>query len=261
MREVVTRGEICLEDPETAIEYRVAAIEYRVREDETFAYIVTPNYSVIDLLGEPLFQGIPGLNLDLRRERYVRENRTPVFVSERAPAESREDIRALLDEVGMEYLDKLEWLMRTDTRYGGDNLYVRRPAENDPLEVGDFASLAGGAREVLGLVLEALAAGREVRGDGFAIDDANRKDFHGLLRALYLKVGGPARESRGSSAPDSPRARRGRGRKRKPVDAIRYEYAVVRFEHGQITADQAAREAGMSRATFFRRLKERESNG
>lgn len=258
MREAITRGEICLEDPETAIEYRVAAIEYRLWEDEAFSYVIMPNYSVIDLLDAPLFQGIPGLNLDLRRERYVRENRTPVFVSERAPAENREDVRALLDVVGMEYLDKLEWLMRTDTRYGGDNLYVRRPGEKSPFEVGDFASLAGGVPEVLGLVLGALAAGREVRGDGFVIDDGNRKDFHGLLRALYLKAGGPSGKTKGNSAPDSPGERHGRGRRRKPVDEIRFRYAVERFECGQITADQAAEEAGVSRATFFRRLKERE---
>ncbi len=273
MREAVTRGEICLEDPETAIEYRVASIEYRVREDEAFRYVIAPNYSVIDLLSPPLFQGIPGLNLDLRRERYVRENRTPVFVSERAPAENREDVRKLLEAVGMEYLDKLEWLMRTDTRYGGDRLYVRRPLEGESAEPLDASSLEGGSAEAMRRILEALAAGRDVRGRGFSIDDSNRSAFHALLRALYLrdaKVVSDARAvpraqaksvasgagSSGAGSGSAGAGGTGRGRKRKPVDEIRYEYAVRQFEEGRITADEAAKKAGVSRATFFRRLKE-----
>lgn len=251
MREVATCGVICLEDPETGIEYHLARIEYREREDETFSYAIEPNYSVIDLLSPPLFQGIPGLNLDLRRERYVRENRTPVFISERTPAENREDVRKLLDDAGMDYLNPLEWLMRTDTRYGGDSLFVRRPSEESGDVVVDMPSMEGGMREAAELLLRAVASGRNVRGDGFTIDDANRGVVHALLRGLCLKGKKRKPEPRPSSE-----EKRGRGRRRKPVDEIRYEYAVVQFEKGAMTADEAARKAGMSRATFFRRLKE-----
>lgn len=258
MREALTQGVICLRDPETGIEYRIADISYMEQEDGVFAYTFEPRYSVIDLLKPPLFQGIPGLNLDLRRERYVRENRTPVFISERVPAENREDLWELLDAAGMEYLNKLEWLMRTSTRYGGDALYVSRPEGNE-LEpaVVEAASIEGGRPEVVAQLLAAVAAGREVRGDGFVIDDSNRAAFHGLLRALYL--GGDAGKRKAcaeSAAPDAPEKPAGRGRRKKSMDEIAFHYAAVDFEKGRITAEEAAKRSGVSRATFFRRLKE-----
>lgn len=58
-------------------EYRVAKIEYIEREDATYQYRLSPDYSVIGLLGPEYFQGIPGLNPDLHKECYVRENRRP----------------------------------------------------------------------------------------------------------------------------------------------------------------------------------------
>ena len=43
------------------------------------------------------------------------------------------------------------------------------------------------------------------------------------------------------------------GRKRKDVDFY-FRQVVKRWRNGEITAQQAAQELGMSRATFFRRL-------
>lgn len=258
MREVATQGEICLEDPETRIEYHVARIEYVEREDETFRYSIAPNYSVIDLLAPPLFEGIPGIDLEARRETYGRENKTPVFISERVPAENREDVRDLLDAAGMEYLNKLEWLIRTETRYAGDALYVVRAENTDsePVQVGDLSDLSGRSSRAIRQILQLIAQGAVLIGDGFIIDDSNRVPFHALLRALYVKEKKhlEAVRSEGIQRAEGHRA----GRKRKAVDDIRFEYAVVQFEKGALTAEEAARESGVSRATFFRRLKEGE---
>lgn len=67
MRELVTSGDICLKD-EYNLVYKIAEITYREREDESFIYEIRPNYSVISLLKVTDFQGIPGLDLDLRKE-------------------------------------------------------------------------------------------------------------------------------------------------------------------------------------------------
>ena len=99
----------------------IVEIEYTEREDESFFYKITPNYSVISLLSEKDFQGIPGLNLDLKKESYIRENIVPVFISERTPGENREDLWVLLESCNMRYLNRLEWLIRTKTRYSGDS--------------------------------------------------------------------------------------------------------------------------------------------
>ena len=58
-----------------------------------------PFYHVIELLPTRLFQGIPGLDMCLRKERYVRENMTPVFISERTSRENRENLWELLKHV------------------------------------------------------------------------------------------------------------------------------------------------------------------
>ena len=90
MKSSVSKGIICLKD-ELNIEFRVCVIEYILNEDETFEYRFYPNYDVISLLSDNLFQGIPGLNLDLKKEVYIRKNILPVFISERVPSKNRED--------------------------------------------------------------------------------------------------------------------------------------------------------------------------
>ncbi|MEG2478620.1 MAG: recombinase family protein, partial [Gordonibacter sp.] len=161
------------------MEYHLGTIGYTEYEDGSFRYVIAPNYSVIALLHPPLFQGIPGVNLDLHRKEYVRENRTPVFVSERAPAENREDVRELLDTHGLEYLNRLEWLIRTPTRYSGDNLYVIRAEEADlnaPVFVGDLSGLGARSSQATKALLDMICRGRVIQGEGFSIDDSNRAE-------------------------------------------------------------------------------------
>lgn len=67
MREIVTRGTVCLDD-EYGFTYCIAEIRYTEREDESFRYEISPHYSVIGLLTERDFQGIPGLDLSLRKK-------------------------------------------------------------------------------------------------------------------------------------------------------------------------------------------------
>ena len=71
--------------------------EYEEFEDETYEYRFYPNYEIIGLLNDDIFQGIPGLNLDLRKEVYIRNNMTPVFISERTPGPNRENLYEMLE--------------------------------------------------------------------------------------------------------------------------------------------------------------------
>lgn len=247
MRSHTTRAAICLTDSETDLEYHLARLDYTLFEDETFQYVFTPNYSVIDLVGPPLFQGIPGLNLDLRRDRYVRQNRVPVFISERTPSENREDVRELLDAVGMDYLDPLEWLIRTDTRYGGDNLYAvrfvqRGSADTDTRSPADPVDPSCPARALL----VPLCRGENIEhGGGFHIDDGNRSQMHALLREIYLQELRIVRRV----VPAKPDGRRAR------LDEVRVFDVMERYEKGRVALDDALAELSMSRATFFRWLK------
>ncbi len=104
----------------------VAQIDYQEFDEENFQYVISPYWEIVDGLPASVFQGIPGINMDLRLKDYYRVNYIPTFISERTPSESREDLWELLDSVGLDYYDRFEWLLRTNMRAANDNLIVER---------------------------------------------------------------------------------------------------------------------------------------
>ena len=67
---------------------------------------------MIDLLDYDLFDGIPGLDLSLKKEKYTRKNIIPVFISERSPGKNRENLYELLHDCNMNYYNDLYTLLR-----------------------------------------------------------------------------------------------------------------------------------------------------
>lgn len=183
MKETTTRGDICLND-EYNFTYKVAEISYTEREDESFVYEIKPNYSVISLLDTKNFQGIPGLDLDLKKEFYTRENVIPVFISERTPGKNREDLWALLKDCDMQYLNQLEWLIRTDTKYSGDKLFCKRP-EDKTIEIESIDTLGDRSAVICRKILETICYGNRVISPLLIVDDKNRKQYFNLLMAMY----------------------------------------------------------------------------
>ncbi len=72
MKSFESGGTICLKGQNNFI-YKICKITYRLFEDESFEYVFEPNYFLIDLLDSKYFQGIPGLNLDLKKQEYIRK--------------------------------------------------------------------------------------------------------------------------------------------------------------------------------------------
>ena len=104
----------------------VAQIDYQEFDEENFQYVISPYWEIVDGLPASVFQGIPGIDMDLRLKDYYRVNYIPTFISERPPSESREDLWELLESVGLDYYDRFEWLLRTNMRAANDNLIVER---------------------------------------------------------------------------------------------------------------------------------------
>lgn len=88
-------------------------------------------YDVVEGLPNNIFQGIPGINLDKRKERYYRINTVPISISERSVNKNRNNLYEELDSVGLDYYNQLEWLIRTNTEYSGDNLIVERYSKSE----------------------------------------------------------------------------------------------------------------------------------
>ena len=52
----------------------IAQIDYQEFDEENFQYVISPYWEIIDGLPASIFQGIPGIDMDLRLERYYRVN-------------------------------------------------------------------------------------------------------------------------------------------------------------------------------------------
>ena len=104
----------------------VAQIDYQEFDEENFQYVISPYWEIVDGLPASVFQGIPGIDMELRLERYYRVNYIPTFIAERTPSENREDLWDILESVGLDYYDRFEWLLRTTMRSANDNLIVER---------------------------------------------------------------------------------------------------------------------------------------
>jgi hypothetical protein len=257
MKQVTTAGLICLRD-DLDIEYKISKITYTERIDGTFVYVFEPYYTVIDLLTPPVFQGIPGIDLDLRKPEYVRENIVPVFISERTPGRNRENLWELLDKVGMKYLNQLEWLIRTNTRYFGDHLYTKRFTNNDEKHVVsiDSSQKPERARNKCKRILSTICYGHDIESNGYSIDDSNRKAFYSLLISLYGSELAYVRNRHLEGVRKSAAAGNYRGRKRIEIDDPKAYEIFKGFHSGKFTEKEALQKLGISRSTFYRRMKE-----
>ena len=185
MNKKTFEGSITIEHE--GITYYVSDLSYTIWEDDSFEFVFTPNYFVIDLLPTSVFQGIPGLNLDERKEKYVRKNIMPTFISERVPQKNREDFFELLKEAGMDYLNPIEYLLKTKKQYSGDPLKLKEKNVKTLANINEL-SVKNNTFGLTKVILDNLAKGNNVFYEGSIIDDTNRKVFFNVLHALYAKA-------------------------------------------------------------------------
>lgn len=248
---------ICLKD-DLGIEYTVSAIEYEIWKNEEFEYRFKPNYSVIGLLNTSLFQGIPGIDLDLRKEVYVRKNSIPTFISERAPAHNRQELWELLEDCNMQYLNQLEWLIRTNTKYIGDRLYVRKPytqSFSDTLNLDNEISKVKRSYDILRKLLECICAGFNIEYDGFKINDDNRKTCYDLLYRLFRPEAERLRKLQGDGIDKAKSDGKYLGRKSINIDDTKLYEVWHKYKNKKLTLEEATKLLNISISTFYRKTK------
>jgi hypothetical protein len=221
------------------------------------------------LLDSETFQGIPGINLDLKKKQYLRENKIPTFIYERVPQSNREDIRELLDEVGLEYLDHLEWLIRTDKIYAGDNLRAEAfQAPKTSYEItnvnhGDFFKLeqvdniSADNFMIIRFVLEVITKGAILKTKDFVVDDKNRKILYELVYSLYKNEVKRRKRKQKNGILKAQKNNNYRGRKRIEVSLPLLAELTEKLDKKEIIISEAMKILGLkSRSTFYRRVKE-----
>ena len=268
MKEHIVKGIIYAVD-EINIEYAVCVIEQVTYEDETYKYIFKPIYDVIDLCDTSFFQGIPGLNLELKKNEYIRENKTPTFIYERTPQENRQDLWDLLEEVGMEYLDKLEWLIRTDRAYTGDNLIVKRfkkPSikyDLDKIVYGDEIHLETinnhfkTTYEKLKILTEIAAKGASIETEEFCVDLNNREDVFNVTYSIYKSEYLSRKRKQRKGIEEAKKKNLYKGRKKIKVSKPKLEEVIAKMDRNEITVKEALNILNLnSKSTLYRRIRE-----
>lgn len=258
MRKLTTMGFICLEDDYKFI-YKIAKIEYEEWEDGAFNYIFRPFYNVIDMLPDHLFQGIPGLDLSLKRAVYERKNIVPTFIEERTPSEHREDLWELMEESGMQALNRLEWLIKTNKRYSGDRFFVMPYDGKDAVSYKERSmyDLVRRSDSLNKKLLEIICFGDYLYADDIIIDDKSRLYYYRLLMPMYIREFERKKRLRMLGIEKAKEQNVYKGRGQIKIDPLLFDRVANDYLHGKISADQASLILKISRATFFRRLRER----
>ena len=228
--------------------FYVCKITYILFEDESFRYEFEPYYDVIDILGEH-FQGIPGLNLDLRKEVYIRENKTPCFISERVPHHSRENYYEMLEEAGLEVMDPIKYLINTSYQYFGDDLKVIPYEPRRLVRIEDELT----TQNVIGtmkVVLDNIAKGNSVIFGDLLVNSRNSKEIFNSYLFLYKRSSSTLRQRK-----DKNRSFRYAGRKPKEIDEALFREYLNKVGLGLISNVAAAKEMNMPIATYNRAKK------
>lgn len=248
-----TEGEICLVFS-SSILFKVAKITYEVFIDGSFQYSIEPYYDVIDGLPVSIFQGIPGIDLDKRLPLYYRVNMTPVYVSERSPEPNRVGLQALLKEVGMDHLNRLEWMIRTKRTYMGDN-FVTKPLGFDNDTGFDPSNLY--AREAS--ILRMLGMRKAIVIDGVTFNSSDRPALLKSHILDYERMEKARRTAIEAGQKKAKAAKRYKGRKRVRIHEPLLEDTLSLMQAGVLSKEEAAKKLGVSRMTLYRRIKEYQS--
>ena len=253
----------------------VAQIDYQEFDEENFQYVIIPYWDIIDGLPASVFQGLPGIDMELRLDRYYRVNYIPVFITERTPSENREDLWEILESVGLDYYDRFEWLLRTTMRAANDNLIVERRRESQVVEEfrpGILSGLQYGDKIIVDSLEKIADTTTEFEDNiftavtnGVDIVSQNNDVLVGMMvRSAMVSVAVTARILARQEYAAKRRAgiesakKNGKYTGRKPIDVDEKVLRQVNQElkAGLITVEEAMKRAKISsRSTFYRKVR------
>lgn len=253
----------------------IAQIDYQEFDEENFQYVISPYWEIIDGLPSSVFQGIPGIDMELRLERYYRVNYIPTFIAERTPSENREDLWELLESVGLDYYDRFEWLLRTTMRPANDNLIVEKRRESQVIEeftpeklfllqygdkivVDSLEAIADTSIRFMDIIFTVVTNGVDVIGKNgeVFIDRVIRGGMVPVVMAQRIIRRCEYAANRKVGIEQAKKKGKYRGRKPVEVDEQVLRQVNREFKEGLITIEEAMRRAKIgSKSTFYRKVR------
>ena len=261
--------------------YNIGEIIYERFDDQNFQYIFKPYWDLIECLPVNLFFGIPGINMEIKKDAYYRVNMTPVFISMRSPSENREDVKELMDEVGLNYYDRFEWLLRTTKRCGDDNLIVVRKNEtplkveqitkvselnlsvDDEIILENLSDLKFENSMIIVDMFRLLQSGAKIyisKEDRF-LEMTERKIMLYLLGNMRKRYEENNKKRKSIGIEKAKLAGKYKGRKPIEIEEDFLEEIAIDFLNGKVTEKEAMKRLDLtSRATFYRKIKKYRNN-
>ena len=260
--------------------YNVGEVTYEQFDNQNFQYVFHPYWKLIEFLPKDVFDGIPGIDMSVKKECYYRVNMTPSFIKKRTPSKSRENIKELLDEVGLDSYDRFEWLLRTDKYCGEDNFIVERKRSekkifeqvdneiinqvqpDDEIILNKLCDISPSRNRLSETLFRLFQSGAvvHVKEDNvvFSIDNCASLLYILKNMMMYEKNYNRVQQQRGIEKAKA--EGRYKGRKRIEVDMRLFDDVADKFKSGIIMEQQAIEILNISRSTFYRRMREWEKN-
>lgn len=255
--------------------YSVGEIVFERYDDQNYQYIIKPYWNLIKSIPNGIFQGIPGIDMDLRYDNYYRVNMTPAIISMRTPSESRENVRQLMASVGLDYYDRFEWLLRSESKCGDDNLMIVRKYERtnrtisiseindinlspeDTLKIHSLNELSTGSLRIVQHVYQILQSGVRVyiTSENRFLEENERDIMLYLLSNMLEGINNANMSNRKKGRELAKKSGRYAGRKPIEVNEKLLRSVSKDFREHVISEQEALQKLSMSRSTFYRKLK------
>lgn len=255
--------------------YSVGEIVFERYDDQNYQYIIKPYWNLIKSIPNGIFQGIPGIDMDLRYDTYYRVNMTPEIISMRTPSESRENVRQLMASVGLDYYDRFEWLLRSESKCGDDNLMIVRKYERtnrtisineindinlspeDTLKIHSLNELSTGSLRIVQHVYQILQSGVRVyiTSENRFLEENERDIMLYLLSNMLEGINNANMSNRKKGRELAKKSGRYTGRKPIKVNEKLLRSVSKDLRTHLISEEEALQKLSMSRSTFYRKLK------
>ncbi len=221
---------------------KIAKLSYELYEDESYQYIFEPFYEVLEGLENRT--DIPGINLELKHDKYYRVNLTPIFISNRTFPRSRVEARKLLKERNLNYYSPMLWLMDSDYTYTGDSLLLKSQNFFDQLtEIKESKNIY---RHIL-YVLQNLGNRSNFKIGDILVNNLNRAIMIKMYMYQYKLVEHTYYQKLSKNV----------GRSKIEISIVLMKEVIFLYEKKIITLNEAMTRLGIkSESTFYRRLKE-----
>ena len=255
--------------------YSVGEIVFERYDDQNYQYIIKPYWNLIKSIPNGIFQGIPGIDMDLRYDTYYRVNMTPEIISMRTPSESRENVRQLMASVGLDYYDRFEWLLRSESKCGDDNLMIVRKYDRtnkalsiseindinlspeDTLNIHSLNELSSGRSSIVKYVYQILQSGVRVyiTSENRFLEENERVIMLYLLSNMLEGINNANMSNRKKGRELAKKSGRYTGRKPIEVNEKLLRSVSKDLRTHLISEEEALQQLALSRATFERKLK------